>query len=405
MQQKRPSTPPKNRKGRPASGVEIPFFRTLELTIFGIFELFRRFFRTIFDLARHPARLGNESTDESGRSHYVKPYTFLAMTTFLVIKVIRISIVYLLIAISAFTFTCETRHDTMQEVEYPSLAAQLRLPSLSEVLLIGIPMVAFVLIFAWLYRILVTKRPAKLNDKFVLISCYSIGFQYFLYLIALAIIAIFWLKFPEGGRSNVSSPILLALLALVIVFWPARILFRLTSNQFSFNLHRFTTPWLSKSMMALAAILFCLFTILASFAISFPLARLDVKDKTEQKTVLLAAMLKEPLVKGNDIEISLLMTNNTAKRLIFVADRVEYVLQDSRELSGSITSWKPPFGPILSLEAGESSWLTARLVPTEKQIAIPSEGIGQVVLFAIAPEGQISPLVATIRKKPPVPAQ
>jgi hypothetical protein len=405
MQQKRPPTAPKNRKGRPAPSVEIPFFRTLELTIFGVFELFRRFFRTLFDLARHPLRLGDESTDESGQSRYVKPYTFLAMTTFLVIKVIRISIVYLLIAISAFTFTCETRHDTMQKVEYPSLAGQFRLPSLSEVLLIGIPMVAFVLIFAYLYQALVTKRSANLNDKFVLISCYSIGFQYFLYLIALGIIAIAWFKFPEGGRTGASNPILLALLAIIIVFWPAWILYRLTSYQFSAHLHRFSTPWLSKSMMAFGAVLFCLLTIVASFAISLPLARLDVKSKTERKPVLLAAPLKEPLVKANGIEISLLVTNNTPKRLIFVADRVEYVLQNYRELSGSITSWKPPFGPVLSLEPGESSWLTARLTPTENQITIPSEGIGQVVLFTITPEGTVSPLVATIREKPADTAQ
>ena len=362
-----------------------------------VFRFFRQFIVTVLHAAFSPAQFAIQLRDETNQDTFVGPYTFISLSGFAVVKLLRWMIIVGLILLSGIFRGCSM--DTPQKIVEPTMASLLVLPSIDELLFIGIPLIAGILALSWLLRATLTKAAPALQPAFVTATCYSIGFQYLLCLPALAVA--FWMAFgnamgtvPEALRLSV-----LSLVAIVLVAWPAYCFHCLIDRQEISENPRFRTRALHKAMMWVGALLLCCSTLVLALGLAWPLATAEYNAKYDPKPILHAARIDAD-DKGKlhpSMEIPLSVSNATDESLQFTLDKAEVIDTDGTSYDARITAGKSLAGHIFSLGPRERGWIVLTVADPNRNFHISSREHIAVILRSIGRNGEREPIEATVK--------
>lgn len=361
---------------------KLEFLEKVESTIAGVIDFIKDFARTFAYLVHSPRRFGAKLSEESAKPDFVRPFTFLGICTFVAVRVLKLFVLAVLIFMAAFTKGCSA--ETYQEVRNPKLLDLLVLPSWEEIVSIGLPIIFMVLILAWLFNFLLIRNRESVGSRLAYVACYAIGFQYLIFLLLGAplygVVFEDWMdKLGAAQWANNKEDIFSYYSAaglFVLVAWSTFVLAWLTRSQVRSEDWRLRFRGSFLLNLVIAPFLFCSLTLGGGFALAYPLANSEYKQKYSLSPYLLAAIVDETRVDGVLKTMTVALVNNTDQRLLFDGKSAE-VTHRVMERSGlgryeqanylaEIVSMKPPVGPVLMLQPGEQSWLVLSLQPKEK---------------------------------------
>lgn len=113
--------------------------------------------------------------------------------------------------------------------------------------------------------------------------------------------------------------------------------------------------------LVLAPFLFCALTMAGGFALAYPLANAEFKQKYTFRPYLLAGLVEETSADDHLTSMTVGIVNNTDKSLQFDGRQAE--VRYGGTYHGEIIDMKPPAGPVLTLLPHEHGWLVLSLTP------------------------------------------
>ncbi len=376
---------------------ESPLLAKVEDTARAVFRFLRQFLVTLLHAGFSPARFAGRLRDETGRATFVGPYTFITFSGFAVVKLLRWMIIVGLILFSSIFRGCSM--DTPQKIVEPTPASLLVLPSIDEMLFIGIPLIAGILALTWLLRTALTKTGAALQPAFVEATCYAVGFQYLLCLPALAVG--FWITFGNGMRTAPDALRLsiLWLVAIVLVAWPAYCFHRLIDSREIAESPRFGARALHKAMLWLGSLVLCASTLALALGLAWPLATAEYNAKYDPKPILQVTRIDA----GGDAEvrpsmrIPLSVSNASDESLQFTLDKAEVIDTNGTSFDARITAGKSLPGYVFSLAPRERAWIVLTVGEPNRNSHISSSEHIAIILRSIGRDGGREPIEATVR--------
>jgi hypothetical protein len=133
--------------------------------------------RVLLAILVSPGSLDRKINGDTQVQKTTPKYTFLVLSTFVAIKATKMSLTILMLAMLPFVRGCEP--ETQQKMVFPSIEAELILPKLEDILLMGVPSVLLVILFLRVYaRILKFITAKRTASRFYNVACYIAGWQY-----------------------------------------------------------------------------------------------------------------------------------------------------------------------------------------------------------------------------------
>jgi hypothetical protein len=133
--------------------------------------------RVLLAILVSPGSLDRKINGDTQVQKTTPKYTFLVLSTFVAIKATKMSLTILMLAMLPFVRGCEP--ETQQKMVFPSIEAELILPKLEDILLMGVPSVLLVILFLRVYaRILKFIAAKRTASRFYNVACYIAGWQY-----------------------------------------------------------------------------------------------------------------------------------------------------------------------------------------------------------------------------------
>ncbi len=376
---------------------EPPLLAKVEDTARAVFRFLRQFMVTLLHAAFSPARFAARLRDETGQATFVGPYTFITLSGFAVVKLLRWMIIVGLILFSSIFRGCSM--DTPQKIAEPTPGSLLALPSIDELLFIGIPLIAGILALTWLVRTALTKAGSALQPLFVEATCYAVGFQYLLCLPALAVG--FWITFGNGMRTAPDALRLsvLWLVAIVLVAWPAVCFHRLIDRPEISESPRFGARALHKAMLWLGPLVLCASTLALALGLAWPLAAVEYNAKYDPKPILQVSRID---AGGNGVvrpsmQIPLSVSNAGDESLQFTLDKAEVIDTNGTSFDARITAGKSLPGYVFSLGPRERGWIVLTVAEPNRNTHISSPEHIAVILRSIGRNGEREPIEATVK--------
>lgn len=363
----------------------------------GLFRFIRQFLATLLSTAFSPSRIGAMLRGEGSRDAFVGPYTFISLTGFLVIKLLRWFVVFGLVAVAGIFRGCEA--DTPQKIDEPKIASLIVFPSAEEILLIGVPLIAAILGLSWLVRWALTRETAAAQPMFVNATCYAIGFQYLLCLPAFAVV--FMLSFGELRDAHKTlQQFLLALVSFVLIAWPALSFHGLMdwkgisgSIRVSRSAFKDATAWLTSILLSCS-------TLALALGIAWPLAMLEYNAKYVPKPILRVSRVGPygDLTVPPSRSIALSVSNESDESLQFTLDGAEIADSAGVRYGAKITASHSGNDYVFALKPRERGWIVVSVgEPTQSTDIIKLRRESLITLRSIGRSGEREQVSATVK--------
>lgn len=317
----------------------------------GVIQVLYRLMTSPLRLARH--------VDQRGRlSSAVPPYTFLMLGTFAATKALRALIGAVLLSIFVALRGCEP--ETQIDPDVASFWAYLRLPSVDEVLLTGLPTVLIILVILKAASRFIARRTPPGGQHFFSLCLYIVGFQYIL-LIAAATAGM-----PRGFIFATDNPdfdgvgVVLLLVGLgAAVVWPAALFaIQVWSNLPMSKSSVFRSRPIRLVVATVLGVTVSLNTLFAGILVAYPLARFDLETSAAPRPVMQIVLVEGTVAQQLPTTVTVMLTNLSKFTLNFLPSFAEWQRSaDNQYVTGRLIDWKASDGRLVSVKPGESTWL------------------------------------------------
>lgn len=322
-----------------------------------------------------------------------KPYTYLAIASFVVVKVARVAIfLYLMIWVS-LARSCSGA-DTIDNSNSAYIRSQLTVPSINEILLFSLPILVLVLLLSW-----VLARRSKLNptaseavrNSLSAAACYVVGSQY-LFVAPVATVALV----ASTAISSDSIWLPLGIGSCILIGWPLW-----SFVQFMRGAYREAHPdnWrtlVRKRHLLPSGITVCTIPAALVAALAYPLAEHDIRTIGERPVVEAAVLGVSRTPRG--VTLAVVLLNDGDKPLYFRGDEVKLVSKEGYAYDGTPVA---DGQPIASMDIPPNSTFQFDAVVTPScgpLLALPSGSKGQIVLTGYSfVDGKAGPITANFR--------
>jgi hypothetical protein len=391
----------------------LEFADTVEKTIKGLFSFVARYFCTLWFLSYRPRRIAEGYLKEAGAPLPSQPFTFLALGNFIIVKLIRIGLYMFLLLTTTLFASCEGK-DTTQDHSTQYLQSHLSLPSLEELLFIGMPMLVVMLIIVRILALLMMKRyNSEANDRFMTSACYTVGYQYaFLIVLAGAVLLLI------SGLDAISEDLDLfdndivayvfwGIIGLILVLWPAVIFLRMSSILIDKQEYRMSSRWLRGFFRFIAALIIATVPLSASVGIAYPLAKRDFEKFGPDPYLKIALIDIHPVnvapadrVQGEGIELSISIYNNSPKELR-LRKQMDVITKDHKRYDADISDTSQPRAPMVVLKPKQSEWMRIRVrgVSADGKTTLPKDSLGRMVFKSVGYSSKGDTITANIRNQ------
>jgi hypothetical protein len=331
----------------------------VESTVLGVLLFVRRFVNTFVQTAFRPARLGRVLGDDQAKRSVLGPYTFICLSGFYAVKLLRLALVLLFLVPIAMFKGCE--QETTEDLQWPGMSQLLATPAVNELLLIGLPLIAASLGLAWLVWRVLNGGNQEHRAVFMQAACYCFGLELLLLLPACLLMST-WLYAGEDSRLRAvrpaldkGLPFLMPAVLVVLVLWPAFSIFRMFGGLSASTSGRTTRR--RRAALAVAALVATLAMALFGVAMSYPAARSEFIAKYKPKSLLGIAPIDDDLVATPAATWRLALWNNTGQSMQFRSEGLVLHGAGGGKYAASIT--RMPFGarPVLLLEPQQRTWI------------------------------------------------
>ena len=323
----------------------------IESAVLGLSGLFTGAARALWKLIAAPRTFPDAIAEQRKLGLGIRPFTFLTLCAFVSIRAMRAFITGLALLFIGLGRACTG--PSMDQLEPPDDAELLKIPSIEEVLSIGVPSVLLVLLALVLVRKLL-QRGAFVDapqDRFYEICCYIVGFQYLLLLLTI-------------GASSLAIDKWMPVLLALAVLWPAALFAMQLPSVIPRDINRLVRgKWFTRVATGCAAILMSLLTIAAGVSASIPYVRSQLDAYANEKPILELALIDTTSNPGQASAVTLLLTNNSKHPLALTPKYTETDFGGGTVVPAAsnwrITSWKGADAKVVILAPGETGWLTA----------------------------------------------
>jgi hypothetical protein len=303
------------------------FTTFLENIAHGILRLLGQTVFTFRDMFCGPRRFARLVGTHSEPAEYVGPYTFLIVAGYLGVMVPVSILTWLSLFNQQFNFTVDTLNE---ELSVASMV--LRLPTLKEALLIGMPLVIAIHLLGRSYRYAITVEP---NARVEQVLYYTTGLQYLALSIVLFVAnVLFWSDSPlsQWVLSALGSSFHLVLIALLIAL-PTYLLTTLAKHSVDAESRRFRRFFTATAgTVALFVTLVSLLLPAVGLGLYIWTHPLDLKERA----LLRLALIDEGAIQGDRITVGVLLTNQSDKQLVLISQST--ILTMPGEISS--TGWE-----------------------------------------------------------------
>jgi hypothetical protein len=355
----------------------------IESFLIGLIAFIQALLRTLRDLAFNQTRFSQALQAQPADAKYTKPVTFITLVSFLSIRIFRFGLLTLLLAIS----TSRCHAETLTETQYPSVLDELKIPSIEEIILYGIPTLLIVLLVSQLLKFVLLKKPDESGKLLVSVTYYSVGFQYLAYLILFAILsAEFYAEVQDYYRPRPSVDNLLKILALLCVLWILFIFNRLVLKTIDPSQFRVAKRGWKQLWLFLWTVLLLAVTTASGALMSYSLAKQEVEERLE-KPFLAVSLIGYDNSASDRIVLNLLVLNNSKDQVPLNAAQV-YVYGNLQH-PGEIINSCQGAAPVVLLQSGETCWLTISFERTSRAYS-PSDSKNLIKFYEITPSGEMT---------------
>ncbi len=411
----------KDEKSRQDETSKLEFIEQVENTIIGLIAFGKRFFVTIIAVAFSPSQFGKHLRERPHGNNFVKPYTFLVISTFPFIKIVRFIMVSILVWVNVTLKGCHPKQDTPQ-TNLPNFNEYLVIPSIEEITIIGLSMIIVVSIMTWVLRIILTKSAPELKPIFIKGACYAIGIQYLFYLLLLCVFygTMRTIEFQPVKSLQCLKPVLsvlsealnymlnfviefdyaIEIIVPLLLIWPAIILSRLVMQQIPEEKFRISRILYRRLVSGSMAMIFCASTFIVSFGVPYSFAKFDEKGKYKFIPVIQVVLLEKKEISEHPTEITLSILNKTGDLLLFDSNDITFIAEDNWAYKGTLTDWEKAPAPVISIPARGSTWLTVKLTRQDKRDKpLLEESKGRVILKQIESSEERTKIKGNLWKK------
>jgi hypothetical protein len=354
----------------------------IESFLIGFLYFLKQIFCTLGDLAFNQSRFSKilNSGDKSKR--YTKPVTFITLMSFLTIRIFRLGVLVILLVFNLASCETQTR------AKYPSLQDELQVPSLTEIILYGIPILILVLLFSQVLKFVLLKGSAKSGDLLAAVSYYAVGFQYFMYLLIVALFSLFIYFEPEIEDSIVFITVSLLLLWIILVAY------RLVAKTIEKKDLRVSTIGLKQIWLLLWSLLLMVLTTLSGAGITFFLAQLEAEE-LKSKPVLSIGLIDSDNSKEDEFSVNVLVRNNSDEELVLLSNQIT-----THGYHGEIVKSNIGYEDIIILRSNEVGWLKIVFSKSDTEQGSGSFDPWDLIKFtALSPSGEHKTISAYIRSE------
>lgn len=316
----------------------------------GGLQFIKGFFLTAFDIAFRPARFASKLGDR--RAPYVRPFSFLTISTFSVITVARRLIGYLIVAWISFVSGCDP--ETNVPVKRMSLTEVPSLPSLDTIIYVALPVVLLVVIISYCSDAALLQRTQASAVRVTTIMPYVIGMQFIITPLFLAIGAL--VSFREDALPEVKNLAWVAGSAGLL--WPAVVFYRICDRVRPALAYKILHPVVRRVSVAILGLLMLALSLTASVGIAFQLATKDTESTTVRPllSVGIARVLEDEAGRKDRLTFSAVVRNNSDTDLWLLNQPLTYASAFTGQIIGT-----DPQHDLTYLPAGKETALMIRL--------------------------------------------
>ncbi|MGW8389892.1 hypothetical protein [Pseudoduganella sp. HUAS MS19] len=316
-----------------------------------------------------PHRLDEKINGATGIERSLPKFSFLTVCIFSAVKACKYLLMLFILANLVWMRGCDPV--TQQALDMPDVTQHLNIPSLQDILLIGLPSALLILgLLVMLRALLRLAMPVEAARRFFNVAVYIAGFEYLVVALALAG------SLPFHTRANRNS--LLELVPFfsfgVVLVWGA-LLMAITAMRAS-RVPGKPRRWHVSGPMGIGAFLLMLVwngAIVGTVPLlAFPLAANAIKPELE-KPVLTVALLHASATPGQAPRYTVALSNlgrehryllHTDLAVLFDAlKRPLASCQEGRMLSGRVAEWSNSTAAGTMLAPGEVVQLNIDLLP------------------------------------------
>jgi hypothetical protein len=353
----------------------------IESFLIGFLYFLKQIFCTLGDLAFNKTRFCKTLKSHDRDKRYTKPVTFITLMSFLAIRIFRFGVITIILVFS--TASCETQ----TEAKYPSLLDELRVPSLTEIILYGIPILIVVLLFSQLLKFVLLKESADSKEMLVSITYYSVGFQYVIYLLIFSTISLVFYYELEVENYVLFIPVALMFLWVVLAFN------RLVSKTIDNQDLRFSTFGVKHIWLFLWSVVLMAITTLSGAGMAYSLAHLEAEE-LKSKPVLSIGLITSDNSKEDEFSVNVLVRNNSDEELVLLSNQIT-----AYGYHGKIVKSNIGYEDIIILKSNKVGWLTIEFSKPDTEQGSSSFVRDLVSFTALSPSGEHKPIRAYIRSE------
>jgi len=360
----------------------------IESFLAGLIAFVQGFLRTVRDLAFNQTRFGQALQNQNADAKYSKPVTFITLISFLAIRIFRFGVLTLLLAFGASSCGAET----LTEKAYPSLLDELKIPSISDIILYGIPTLIVILLVSQVLKFMLLKKAGESGKVLMAITYYSVGFQYMAYLVLFSIISlVMYLQIESSDYLNY----LIGGVVLVFLLWVILVFYRLVSKTIDESHLRVAWRGGKQIWLFLWSSVLMTVTTLSGWEMAYSLAKLEVADR-QAKPVLATSLIELDITSGGSFSFDLLVQNNSKDEVSL--ETAEVFVYGKLMHPGQIIDSCQGQAPVIILQSIEACWLTISFdVPGTPYSSSYFSWDGLISFNAISPSGGTRTISAYIR--------
>lgn len=316
-----------------------------------------------------PHRLDEKINGVAGIQRSVPKFTFLTVCIFSAVKACKFLLMLFILASLFWMRGCDPV--TQQAVKMPDVAQHLNIPSLQDILLIGLPSAMLILaLLVALRAILQLALPVDAARRFFNVAVYIAGFEYFVVALVLAG------SLPFHTRANRGSMIELVPLACfaMVLVW-GTLLLTITAMRLS-QWQGGTRRWYVSGPLSIGV-----FALMMAWnaaivgtvpVLAFPLAANEVKPELD-KPVMTVALLQAATLPGKALHYTVAVSNLGRehryllhRELTVLFDDLTQPMAGCREgklFAGKVREWKDSADAGTMLAPGQVLQLNIDLQP------------------------------------------
>jgi|GEM_PF-7064236 len=338
-------------------------FEKVEGLFVGLLAFIRAFFVTLVDLAFRPRRFAAAFSESGGP--YARPFSFLTISTFSIVTVLRNLVTLTLVTVITFMRGCSSVTQLpSKDVSFMDL---LRLPSAETIIYVALPVVLLVVVIARFFDWAIVRPQPGSAGQVSSIFRYVVGFQFILIPLLVGAILLPLTYRKKGDLTDLFNSDALALLVLgppvlAGVLWPCVSIIRMMGALHPHPMFRVERRWLRRLYGGLMCVACISATFASSIGVALVFARQDVRRIAPDGPLLTASFVEfapgsAPSSAGGGRGppvASVLIRNNADFELWLLGDGVILSAQmDQRSIKAHIANGRVRAG-VIHLRPGES---------------------------------------------------